>query len=65
MFVNAIISSQPNCSLLCKILQHFSSTTGYGHSNGGGREALDSIFAEISGSESAIVRSQARVYILL
>ncbi|WOL04532.1 hypothetical protein Cni_G13253 [Canna indica] len=37
---------------------HFSGSTGYGHDDGGGREALDCVFAEIVGAESAIVRSQ-------
>ncbi|XP_072969240.1 uncharacterized protein [Typha angustifolia] len=37
---------------------HFGGSTGYGHDDGGGREALDSVFAEIVGAESAIVRSQ-------
>ncbi|KAK4771171.1 hypothetical protein SAY87_031703 [Trapa incisa] len=37
---------------------HFSGSTGYGHEEAGGREALDQIFAEIFGAESAIVRSQ-------
>ncbi|CAL5335901.1 unnamed protein product [Camellia sinensis] len=31
---------------------------GYGHEDAGGREALDQVFAEIFGAESAIVRSQ-------
>jgi cystathionine beta-lyase family protein involved in aluminum resistance len=38
--------------------QHFGGSTGYGHDDGGGREALDSIFAEIVGAEAAIVRPQ-------
>ncbi|XP_024396260.1 uncharacterized protein [Physcomitrium patens] len=37
---------------------HFSGTTGYGHNDAGGREALDLAFADIVGSEAAIVRSQ-------
>ncbi|BBN11588.1 hypothetical protein MPTK1_5g13180 [Marchantia polymorpha subsp. ruderalis] len=37
---------------------HFSGTTGYGHNDAGGREALDQAFAEIVGAEAAIVRSQ-------
>ncbi|KAH7283654.1 hypothetical protein KP509_34G018100 [Ceratopteris richardii] len=37
---------------------HFSGSTGYGHTDAGGREALDAAFAEIVGAESAIVRSQ-------
>lgn len=37
---------------------HFSGSTGYGHSDAGGREALDKAFAEIVGAECAIVRSQ-------
>lgn len=37
---------------------HFSGSTGYGHDEAGGREALDQAFAEIVGAESALVRSQ-------
>uniref|UniRef100_A0A0D9WA32 Aminotransferase class I/classII domain-containing protein n=1 Tax=Leersia perrieri TaxID=77586 RepID=A0A0D9WA32_9ORYZ len=37
---------------------HFGGSTGYGHDDGGGREALDSVFAEIVGAEAAIVRPQ-------
>ncbi|XP_042491910.1 uncharacterized protein YnbB-like isoform X2 [Macadamia integrifolia] len=37
---------------------HFAGSTGYGHDEAGGREALDKAFAEIVGAESAIVRSQ-------
>ncbi|KAL9668602.1 hypothetical protein QQ045_006139 [Rhodiola kirilowii] len=37
---------------------HFAGSTGYGHDEAGGREALDMAFAEIFGAESAIVRSQ-------
>ncbi|KAI4374719.1 hypothetical protein MLD38_012682 [Melastoma candidum] len=37
---------------------HFGGSTGYGHEEAGGREALDQVFAEIFGAESAIVRSQ-------
>ncbi|KAG8658055.1 uncharacterized protein YnbB [Manihot esculenta] len=37
---------------------HFGGSTGYGHDEVGGREALDQAFAEIVGAESAIVRSQ-------
>ncbi|XP_047336791.1 uncharacterized protein YnbB-like isoform X2 [Impatiens glandulifera] len=37
---------------------HFAGSTGYGHDEAGGREALDQIFAEVFGAESAIVRSQ-------
>ncbi|KAM7278011.1 hypothetical protein ACFE04_005145 [Oxalis oulophora] len=37
---------------------HFSGSTGYGHDEAGGREALDLAFSEIVGAESAIVRSQ-------
>ncbi|XP_057474431.1 uncharacterized protein LOC130762678 [Actinidia eriantha] len=37
---------------------HFGGSTGYGHEEAGGREALDQAFAEIFGAESAIVRSQ-------
>jgi cystathionine beta-lyase family protein involved in aluminum resistance len=40
------------------INQHFGGSTGYGHDEAGGREALDQAFAEIVGAESAIVRSQ-------
>jgi cystathionine beta-lyase family protein involved in aluminum resistance len=39
-------------------LQHFAGTTGYGHNDAGGREALDLAFADVVGSEAAIVRSQ-------
>lgn len=41
--------------------QHFGGCTGYGHDEGGGREALDNLFAEIVGAESAIVRSQVSI----
>lgn len=44
--------------LLFRHDQHFGGCTGYGHDDGGGREALDVVFAEIVGAESAIVRSQ-------
>ncbi|KAL3676346.1 hypothetical protein R1sor_026294 [Riccia sorocarpa] len=37
---------------------HFAGTTGYGHNDAGGRDALDQAFAEIVGAEAAIVRSQ-------
>ncbi|XP_024159097.1 uncharacterized protein YnbB isoform X3 [Rosa chinensis] len=37
---------------------HFAGSTGYGHDEAGGREALDQAFAEIVGAESAVVRSQ-------
>lgn len=37
---------------------HFGGSTGYGHEEAGGREALDRAFAEIFGAESAIVRAQ-------
>ncbi|KAL2651498.1 hypothetical protein R1flu_019626 [Riccia fluitans] len=37
---------------------HFAGTTGYGHNDAGGRDALDQAFAEIMGAEAAIVRSQ-------
>ncbi|XP_019250036.1 PREDICTED: uncharacterized protein LOC109229151 isoform X2 [Nicotiana attenuata] len=37
---------------------HFGGSTGYGHEEAGGREALDEAFAEIFGAESAIVRAQ-------
>ncbi|KAL0306480.1 UNVERIFIED_CONTAM: putative protein YnbB [Sesamum radiatum] len=40
---------------------HFGGSTGYGHEEAGGREALDQAFAEIFGAESAIVRAQARM----
>jgi len=40
------------------LLQHFGGSTGYGHDDGGGREALDAVFAEIVGAEAAIVRPQ-------
>ncbi|CAA2990224.1 Methionine gamma-lyase [Olea europaea subsp. europaea] len=38
--------------------EHFSGSTGYGHEEAGGREALDQAFAEIFGAESAVVRAQ-------
>ncbi|KAL7249509.1 hypothetical protein ACSBR1_011664 [Camellia fascicularis] len=41
---------------------HFGGSTGYGHEDAGGREALDQAFAEIVGAESAIVRSQIYVH---
>ncbi|WVZ87370.1 hypothetical protein U9M48_034011 [Paspalum notatum var. saurae] len=37
---------------------YFGGSTGYGHDDGGGREALDFVFAEIVGAEAAIVRPQ-------
>ncbi|XP_059591481.1 uncharacterized protein LOC100250269 [Vitis vinifera] len=37
---------------------HFGGSTGYGHEETRGREALDKAFAEIFGAESAIFRSQ-------
>ncbi|KAH6778457.1 hypothetical protein C2S52_005992 [Perilla frutescens var. hirtella] len=37
---------------------HFGGSTGYGHEESGGREALDQAFADIFGAESAIVRAQ-------
>ncbi|KAK9152602.1 hypothetical protein Sjap_000082 [Stephania japonica] len=37
---------------------HFAGCTGYGHDEVGGREALDKVFAEIFGAESALVRAQ-------
>ncbi|KAI3457502.1 hypothetical protein Pfo_014165 [Paulownia fortunei] len=37
---------------------HFGGSTGYGHEEAGGREALDQAFAEIFGAQSAIVRAQ-------
>lgn len=37
---------------------HFGGSTGYGHEETRGREALDKAFAEIFGAESAIVRLQ-------
>ncbi|CAM6088076.1 unnamed protein product [Calypogeia fissa] len=37
---------------------YFSGSTGYGHNDAGGRDALDEAFAEIVGAEAAIVRSQ-------
>lgn len=40
------------------VSQHFAGTTGYGHNDAGGREALDVAFASIAGAEAAIVRSQ-------
>jgi len=41
-----------------RLFQHFGGSTGYGHDDGGGREALDAVFAEIVGAEAAIVRPQ-------
>lgn len=41
--------------------QHFGGSTGYGHEESGGREALDQAFAEIFGAESAIVRAQVHL----
>lgn len=43
-----------------RLFQHFGGSTGYGHDDGGGREALDSVFADIVGAEAAIVRPQVR-----
>lgn len=40
------------------LYQHFGGSTGYGHDEGAGREALDNVFTEIVGAESAIVRAQ-------
>ncbi|KAG8386275.1 hypothetical protein BUALT_Bualt03G0132100 [Buddleja alternifolia] len=40
---------------------HFGGSTGYGHEEAGGREALDQVFAEIFGAESAIVRAQVHM----
>ncbi|KAF7019250.1 hypothetical protein CFC21_032445 [Triticum aestivum] len=37
---------------------HFGGSTGYGHDDAGGREALDSVFAHVVGAEAAIVRPQ-------
>lgn len=45
--------------------QHFGGSTGYGHEESGGREALDQAFAEIFGAESAIVRAQVCHSLLL
>ncbi|CAI0439067.1 unnamed protein product [Linum tenue] len=45
--------------------QHFGGSTGYGHDEAGGREALDQAFAEIVGAEFAIVRSQVILSFLL
>ena len=47
------------------INQHFGGSTGYGHDEAGGREALDQAFAEIVGAESAIVRSQVCEIVVL
>ena len=41
-----------------RLFQHFGGSTGYSHDGGGGREALDSVFADIVGAEAAIVRPQ-------
>ncbi|MCO5584237.1 hypothetical protein L7F22_038161 [Adiantum nelumboides] len=46
------------CTKNMQSCQHFSGSTGYGHTDAGGREALDNAFAEIVGAESALVRSQ-------
>ncbi|KAF8651301.1 hypothetical protein HU200_063553 [Digitaria exilis] len=48
----------PGLTSLVRLFQHFGGSTGYGHDDGGGREALDSIFTEIVGAEAAIVRPQ-------
>ena len=45
-------------ALPCPAPQFFSGTTGYGHSDAGGREGLDRAFAEIMGAEAALVRPQ-------
>ncbi|CAM0901880.1 unnamed protein product [Alopecurus aequalis] len=37
---------------------HFGGSTGYGHDDAGGREALDAVFAHVVGAEAAIVRTQ-------
>lgn len=50
-----------SCLCLC---QHFGGSTGYGHEEAGGREALDRAFAEIFGAESAIVRAQVFAIVL-
>jgi cystathionine beta-lyase family protein involved in aluminum resistance len=39
-------------------LQHFGGCTGYEHDDGGGSEAIDSVFGVIFGAETAMVRSQ-------
>lgn len=51
--------------VFCVCFQHFGGSTGYGHEEAGGREALDRAFAEIFGAESAIVRSQVHNNALL
>lgn len=57
------------CNAVISVCQHFGGSSGYGHEEAGGREALDGAFAEIFGAESAIVRSQVffrlSVYLLL
>lgn len=50
---------------LLYLYQHFSGSTGYGHEEAGGREALDQAFAEIFGAESAVVRAQVCPVLLL
>lgn len=47
-------------SLTFACAQHFAGSTGYGHADAGGRDALDAAFAEIAGAEAACVRAQAR-----
>ena len=47
-------------SLTFARVQHFAGSTGYGHADAGGRDALDAAFAEIAGAEAACVRAQAR-----
>lgn len=45
--------------------QHFGGSTGYGHEESGGREALDEAFAEVFGAESAIVRGQVSPFCIV
>ncbi|EMS53225.1 hypothetical protein TRIUR3_03982 [Triticum urartu] len=35
------------------MIQHFGGSTGYGHDDAGGREALESVFAHVVGAEAA------------
>lgn len=51
------LASEPGVTRV-RLFQHFGGSTGYGHDDGGGREALDAVFAEIVGAEAAIVRPQ-------
>ncbi|CAN0826486.1 Uncharacterized protein YnbB [Linum grandiflorum] len=57
-FRNARVGSHIHLANSNAYNQHFGGSTGYGHDEAGGREALDQVFAEIVGAESAIIRSQ-------